>query len=164
MNGDIILLIIDILKNVFNNTELVSIFTMYKPLRFRDWFSKTSLSGFKTMFFCATNDFIIPHDVVGAILYGEALVGAQEVFFCDEVRETFTPSLISFVPDCPSYLNAIKSMGYQDIVDEFNQHNKEVFRFVKERYATKPYDPDEVVQKIESLIRPEYMKIIKKHQ
>lgn len=137
---------------------------MYKPLRFRDWFSKTSLSGFKTMFFCATNDFIIPHDVVGAILYGEALVGAQEVFFCDEVRETFTPSLISFVPDCESYLNAIKSMGYQDIVDEFNRHNEDVLQFVKERNDTEPYDTEEVVKKIESLIRPEYMAIIKDHQ
>ena len=68
---------------------------MYKPLRFRDWFSKTSLSGFKTMFFCATNDFIIPHDVVGAILYGEALVGAQEVFFCDEVRIVYQKVCLS---------------------------------------------------------------------
>lgn len=137
---------------------------MYKHLRFRDWFSKTSLSGFKTMFFCATNDFIIPHDVVGAILYGEALVGAQEVFFCDEVRETFTPSLISFVPDCPSYLNAIKSMGYQDIVDEFNRHNGDVLQFVKERFDTEPYNTKEVVKKIESLVRSEYMAIIKKTQ
>ena len=137
---------------------------MYKPLRFRDWFSKTSLSGFKTMFFCATNDFIIPHDVVGAILYGEALVGAQEGFFCDEVREIFTPSLISFVPDCPSYLNAIKSMGYQDIVDEFNRHNEDVLQFVKDRFDTEPYNSKEVVKKIESLVRPEYMAIIKQHQ
>ena len=135
---------------------------MYKPLRFRDWFSKTSLSGFKTMFFCATNDFIIPHDVAGAILNGEALAGADEVFFCDEVRETFTPSLISFVPDCQSYLNAIKSMGYQDIVDEFNRNSEEVLQFVKERYDTEPYNTKEVVKKIESLVRPEYMDIIKR--
>lgn len=136
----------------------------YKPLRFRDWFSKTSLSAFKTLFFCATNDFIIPHDVAGAILYGEALVGAQEVFFCDEVRETFTPSLISFVPDCQSYLNAIKSMGYQDIIDEFNRHNEEVLQFIKERFDTEPYNTKEVVKKIESLVRSEYMAIIKKTQ
>lgn len=164
MNGDIILLIIDILKNVFNNTELVSIFTMYKPLRFRDWFSKTSLSGFKTMFFCATNHFIIPHDVVGAILYAEALAGAEEVTFDDDVLKLFTPSLITFVPDCQSYLNAIKSMGYQDILDEFNRHNEEVLQFVKERFDTEPYDTEEVVKKIESLVRPEYMAIIKKVQ
>ena len=137
---------------------------MYKPLRFRDWYTKTSLSAFKTMFFCATNDFIIPHDVAGAILYGEALAGADEVTFDASFLNTITPSLFTFVAEAQSYLNAIKSMGYQDIVDEFNQHNKEVFQFVKERYATKPYDTDEVVKKIESLVRPEYMAIIKQHQ
>ena len=40
----------------------------------------------------------------------------------------------------------------------------EVFQFVKERYATEPYDTDEVVRKIESLVSPEYMAIIKQHQ
>lgn len=137
---------------------------MYKPLRFRDWFSKTSLSGFKTMFFCATNDFIIPHDVAGAILYGEALAGADEVTFDASFLKNITPSLVTFVSEAQSYLNALNSMGYQDIVEEFNRHNMEVFDFVKEHYATKPYNTDEVVKKIESLVKPEYMAIIKQHQ
>ena len=136
---------------------------MYEPLRFRDWYSKTSLSAFKTLFFCATNDFIIPHDVVGAILYGEALLNAQEVYFGAEIRRMFTPTLFSFIPDCRSYLNAIKSMGYQDIVDEFKHHNEEFSQFVRERFSTEPYYTDEVVKKIESLVRPEYMAIIKRY-
>lgn len=137
---------------------------MYKPLRFRDWYSKTSLSAFKTLFFCATNGFIIPHDVVGAILYGEALAGADEVTFDASFLKNITPSLVTFVPHCQSYLNAIKSMGYQDIVDEFNGHNIEVSQFVEERFATEPYDPDLVVKKIKTLVRPEYMAIIQKAQ
>lgn len=137
---------------------------MYKPLRFRDEFSKTSLSAFKTLFFCATNDFIIPHDVVGAIFYAEALAGAEEVTFDDDVLKLFTPSLITFVPDCQSYLNAIKSMGYQDIVDEFNRKQKEVLQFVKEHVAHEPYNSDIVLKKIESIVPQQYMTIIKNNQ
>ena len=137
---------------------------MYKPLRFRDEFSKTTLSAFKTLFFCATNDFIIPHDVVGAILYAEALAGAEGVTFDDDVLKLFTPSLITFVPDCQSYLNAIKSMGYQDIVDEFKRHNEVITHFIEEKLAIESYNTDEVVKKIESIVRPEYMVIINKCQ
>lgn len=137
---------------------------MYKPLRFRDWFSRTSLSAYKTLFFCATNDFIIPHDVAGAILYGEALAGAEDITFDASFLKNVTPSLVTFIPDAQSQLNAIESMGYQDIVDEFNLHNKEIFDFVNERLTTNPYNADEVVKKIESLVRPEYMAIIKQHQ
>lgn len=137
---------------------------MYKPLRFRDWFSRTSLSAYKTLFFCATNDFIIPHDVAGAILYGEALAGAEDITFDASFLKNVTPSLDTFIPDAQSQLNAIKSMGYQDIVDEFNRHNEDVLQFVKERFDTEPYNTKEVVKKIESLVRPEYMAIIKKVQ
>jgi hypothetical protein len=49
-------------------------------------------------------------------------------------------------------------------LDEFNRHNEEVLQFIKERYDTEPYNTDEVVKKIESLVRPEYMAIIKKTQ
>ena len=136
---------------------------MYKPLRFRDGFSKTYLSGYKTLFFCATNHFTIPHDVVGAILYSEALAGVEEVDFGENTLELFTPSLVTFVSDAVSYLNAIKSMGYQDIVDEFNRNNTEVFQFVKERFATEPYDIDIVLKKVESIVPQRYMTIIKSY-
>lgn len=137
---------------------------MYEPLRFRDWYSKTSLSAFKTLFFCATNDFIIPHDVVGAILYGEALLNAQEVYFGAEIRGMFTPTLFSVIPDCRSYLNAIKSMGYQDIVDEFNRKQEEVLQFIKEHIAHEPYNSDIVLKRIESIVPQQYMTIIKNNQ
>ena len=137
---------------------------MYKPLRFRDEFSKTSLSAFKTLFFCATNDFIIPHDVVGAILYAEALAGVEDVTFDDDVLELFTPSLNTFIADCQSYLNAIKSMGYQDIVDEFNLKQKDVLQFVKEHIAQGPYNVDIVQQKVESIVPQQYMTIIKSNK
>lgn len=136
---------------------------MYRSLRFRDEFSRTSLSGFKTLFFCATNHFIIPHDVVGAILYAEALAGAEEVTFEEDVLELFTPSLTSFVPDAESYLNAIRSMGYQDIVDEFNLKQEEVLQFVKEHIAHEPYNADIVLKKVESIVPWQYMKIIQNH-
>ena len=134
----------------------------YKPLRFVDPYGKTSLSSRKTLLFCAYCHFTIPHDVVGAILYSEALSGAAEVYFGRDVLDLFTPSLHSFIDDVDWYLAAIKSMGYQDIVDEFNRNNDGITRFVKERFASADYDTHEVVKKIESLVRPEYMEIIKK--
>ena len=137
---------------------------MYKPLRFRDEFGRTSLSGYKTLFFCATNHFIIPHDMVGAILYAEALAGVEDVTFDDDVLKLFTPSLITFIPDCQSYLNAIKSMGYQDIVDEFNRKQKEVLQFVKKHIAQGPYNVDIVQQKVESIVPQQYMTIIKSNK
>lgn len=137
---------------------------MYKPLTFRDDYSSTYLSAFETLFFCATNDFIIPHDVVGAILYAEVLGEAEEVFFSKEFIEKYTLDLRSLVPDGDSYFNAIKHMGYQDIIDELDCNSQKINAFIKEKFTTEPYDTEEVVKKIESLIRPEYMAIIKKHQ
>ena len=137
---------------------------MYKPLTFRDDYSSTYLSAFETLFFCATNDFIIPHDVVGAILYAEVLGEAEEVFFSKEFIEKYTLDLRSLVPDSDSYFNAIKHMGYQDIIDELDCNSQKINAFIKEKFTTEPYDTKEVVKKIESLIRPEYMAIIKKHQ
>ena len=138
--------------------------TMYKPLIFGDDYSKTFLSAFETLFFCATNNFTIPHDVVGAILYSEVLVCAEEESFSSEFIEKYTISLRSFVPDGDSYFNAIKFMGYQDIIDVFNIHSQEISAFIKERFAAGPYKIDEVVKKIESLVPPEYMAIIMKYQ
>lgn len=137
---------------------------MYKPLTFRDDYSRTYLSAFETLFFCATNNFIIPHDVVGAILYAEVLDEAEEVFLSNEFIEKYTLDLRSFIPEGDSYFNAIKHMGYQDIIDEFDCNSQKINAFIKERFVTEPYDIEEVVKKIESLVRPEYMSIMKKHQ
>ena len=136
---------------------------MYKPLAFGDEYSKTYLSAFETLFFCATNNFTIPHDEVGAILYAEVLACAENMSF-----GAFVPDGDSlkydFVPEGDSYFNAIKFMGYQDIIDVFNSHSQEISAFIKERFAAEPYKIDEVVKKIESLVPPEYMAIIKKYQ
>lgn len=136
---------------------------MYKPLTFGDEYSRTYLSAFETLFFCATNNFTIPHDVVGAILYAEVLACAEDMSF-----GAFVPDGDSlkydFVPEGDSYFNAIKFMGYQDIIDVFNRHSQEISAFIKERFAACPYKIDEVVKKIESLVPPEYMAIIMKYQ
>lgn len=55
-------------------------------------------------------------------------------------------------------------MGYQDIIDELDCNSQKINAFIKEKFTTEPYDTEEVVKKIESLIRPEYMAIIKKNQ
>lgn len=125
-------------------------------LRFRDPYGKTTLSARKTLLFCAYNRFVIPHDIVGAILYGEALSGVDEVFFGQDVMEEFTPSLNSFVPDVDWCLAAIKDMGYQDIVDEFNVKSEEVSRFVEEKFVKYPYDIELVKDKVISVIPDQY--------
>ena len=137
---------------------------MYKTLRFRDPYGNTSLSARKTLLFCAYYHFVIPHDVVGAILYGEALVGSDKVHFERDVLDLFSPSLCSFVENVDWYLAAIESLGYPDIVEEFNRHNEEVAQFVSERFANEAYDVDIVREKVESLVPPQYMAIIKQTQ
>ena len=120
---------------------------MYKPLTFGDEYSKTYLSAFETLFFCATNNFTIPHDVVGAILYAEVLTCAEDISFG------------AFVPDGDSLKYDFVPEG-----DVFNRHSQEISAFIKERFAADPYKIDEVVKKIESLVPPEYMAIIMKYQ
>ena len=129
---------------------------MNKPLKFRDPYGNTTLSARKTLLFCAYNRFVIPHDIVGAILYGEALSGVDEVFFGQYVMEEFTPSLHSFVPDIDWCLAAIKDMGYQDIVEEFNAKSNEVARFIEETFGENPYDIDLVRNKVISVIPKQY--------
>lgn len=129
---------------------------MTTHLKFRDPYGKTTLSARKALLFCAYNRFVIPHDIVGAILYGEALSGVNEVFFSQNVMESFTPSLNSFIPDVDWCLAAIKDMGYQDIIDEFKAKSEEVARFVDETFVEYPYDIDLVREKVISVIPTQY--------
>ena len=76
--------------------------------------------------------------------------------FSKEVMEEFIPSLHSFVADIDWYLAAIKSMGYQDIVDEFNALSVDVANFIGERFATEPYNPEVVKEKVLSIIPSQY--------
>ena len=131
-------------------------------MKFYDPYGKTRLSGRKTLLFCAYHQFTIPHDIVGAILYSEALKGVEEVTFDREVMDEFTPSLNSFVPDIDWILAAIKSMGYQNIVDEFNAQSADVASFVEERFATEPYDPAVVKEKVKAIVPDAYKKYLQK--
>ena len=81
-----------------------------------------------------------------------------------DVLDLFSPSLCSFVENVDWYLAAIESLGYPDIVEEFNRHNEEVAQFVSERFANEAYDVDIVREKVESLVPPQYMAIIKQSQ
>lgn len=81
-------------------------------IKFEDPRTGVSLTGKQTLLFCARHGFTIPHDVVGRILYTDVVNG-----FTDDVTENF--SLYDLLEDAESYLKAIESMGYADIVNEF---------------------------------------------
>ena len=136
---------------------------MYTRLKFHDPYGKTSLSSRKALLLCAYCHFTIPHNVVGAIIFGDALAGVRETYFDRDVRSTMTLGLRSFV-ETDWYLPAIKSMGYPDIVRQFNRIDKKVQKFIARRFATEPYDIDVVYEKVESLIPRKYMAIIRKSQ
>lgn len=136
----------------------------YKELRFTDPYGKTSLSSLKTLLFCAYLHFSIPHDVVGAILYGMVLAGSSKASFGHDTQ--CVSDLSPFVcVECADWcLPAIESMGYPDIVEEFKHLDDEMVRFLEENYLDKPWDIDIIRKKIESIVPQQYMTIIKNNQ
>ena len=95
------------------------------------------MSGRKTLLFCAYNQFLIPHDVAGAILYSEAINGLSELDFDSELFQICTPSLVSFIDDADWFLAALRSMGHGDIADEFDVLNDSVREYVRENFVQK---------------------------
>ena len=118
----------------------------------------------ETLLFCAYNHFTIPHDFVGAILFGDALAGHVEQIKALWNINMFVPSLYTFIADADWYLAAIKSMGYPDIVEEFEKVNREYHEYAKNHHYTDPDNLDLLTQKLESLIPARYMDIIQKCQ
>lgn len=118
----------------------------------------------ETLLFCAYNHFTIPHDFVGAILFGDALAGQVEQIKTLWDINMFVPSLYTFIADADWYLAAIKSMGYPDIVEEFKSVNREYHEYAKNHHYTNPDNLDLLTQKLESLIPACYMDIIQKCQ
>ena len=118
----------------------------------------------ETLLFCAYNHFTIPHDFVGAILFGDALAGQVEQIKALWDINMFVPSLYTFIADADWYLAAIKSMGYPDIVEEFKSVNREYHEYAKNHHYTNPDNLDLLTQKLESLIPARYMDIIQKCQ
>ena len=104
-------------------------------MTFRDPYGKTRMSGRKTLLFCAYNQFLIPHDVAGAILYSEAINGLSELDFDSDLFQICTPSLVSFIDDADWILAALRSMGHGDIADEFDVLNDSVREYVRENYG-----------------------------
>ena len=137
---------------------------MYRTLIFNDPFGGTSMNARETLLFCAYNHFTIPHDFVGAILFGDALAGHVEQIKALWDIDMFVPSLCSFIADADWYLAAIKSMGYPDIVEEFESVNREYHEYAKNHHYTDPDNLDLLTQKLESLIPARYMDIIQKFQ
>ena len=137
---------------------------MYRTLIFNDPFGGTSMNARETLLFCAYNHFTIPHDFVGAILFGDALAGQVEQIKALWDINMFVPSLYTFIADADWYLAAIKSMGYPDIVEEFESVNREYHEYAKNHHYTDPDNLDLLTQKLESLIPACYMDIIQKCQ
>ncbi len=137
---------------------------MYRTLIFNDPFGGTSMNARETLLFCAYNHFTIPHDFVGAILFGDALAGQVEQIKALWDINMFVPSLYTFIADADWYLAGIKSMGYPDIVEEFESVNREYHEYAKNHHYTDPDNLDLLTQKLESLIPARYMDIIQKCQ
>ncbi len=127
---------------------------MNKPISFYDPYGNTRLSGRKTFLFCAYHGFIIPHDIAAAILYAEVYKGALNIDF-GRVLGVITPSLNSFLADADWYLAALKDMGYQDLVDEFNRLNKRMRCFMKKWLTKNPYSISAVLRKLDEIL-PKY--------
>ena len=137
---------------------------MYRTLIFNDPYGETSMNARETLLFCAYHHFTIPHDIVGAILFGDALAGQVEEIKALWDINIFVPSLYTFIADADWYLAAIKSMGYPDIVEEFERINREYHEYAKNHHYTDPDNLDLLTQKLESLIPACYMDIIQKFQ
>lgn len=137
---------------------------MYRTLIFNDPYGGTTVNSRETLLFCAYNHFTIPHDFVGAILFGDALAGQVEQIKALWDINMFVPSLYTFIADTDWYLAAIKSMGYPDIVEEFESVNREYHEYAKNHHHADPDNLEALTQKLESLIPARYMDIIQKRQ
>ena len=104
----------------------------------------------ETLLFCAYNNFTIPHDIVGAILFGDALASQVEEII-----------MYTFIADADWYLAAIKNMGYPDIVEEFERINREYHEYAMNYHPDNQDNLEPLIQKLESLIPSCYMDIIK---
>ena len=137
---------------------------MYRTLIFNDPFGGISMNARETLLFCAYNHFTIPHDIAGAILFGDALAGQVEQIKALGNINMFVPSLCTFIADADWYLAAIKSMGYPDIVEEFERINLEYHEYASNFHTDDPDNLEALTQKLESLIPARYMHIIQKTQ
>ena len=137
---------------------------MYRTLIFNDPFGGTSMNARETLLFCAYHHFTIPHDIVGAILFGDALASQVEEIITLSDINMFIPSLHTFIADADWYLAAIKSMGYPDIVEEFERINREYHEYASNFHTDDPDNLEPLTQKLESLIPARYMDIIQKCQ
>ena len=137
---------------------------MYRTLIFNDPYGGASMNARETLLFCAYNNFTIPHDIVGAILFGDALAGQVEQIKALWNINMFVPSLCTFIADADWYLAAIKSMGYPDIVEEFESVNREYHEYASNFHTDNPDNLEPLTQKLESLIPACYMDIIQKCQ
>ena len=137
---------------------------MYRTLIFNDPYSGASMNARDTLLFCAYNNFTIPHDIVGAILFGDALAGQVEEIITLSDINMFIPSLHTFIADADWYLAAIKSMGYHDIVEEFERINREYLEYAKNHHHGDLDNLEALTKKLESLIPARYMDIIQKCQ
>ena len=134
---------------------------MYRTLIFNDPYSGASMNARDTLLFCAYNNFTIPHDIVGAILFGDALAGQVEEIITLSDINMFIPSLHTFIADADWYLAAIKSMGYHDIVEEFERINREYHEYARNYHLGNQDYLEPLIQELESLIPSRYMDIIK---
>ena len=67
----------------------------------------------------------------------------------------------TFIADADWYLAAIKSMGYHDIVEEFERINREYLEYARNYHLGNQDYLEPLIQELESLIPSRYMDIIK---
>lgn len=129
-------------------------FTFKVPL------ARKTLSGRETLFFCAKNNFSLSHDLAGAILYADIIEGCREQI--PVLHGLCYPTFETFLSNEDWYLGAIEDLGYNDIVEEYNNINEKVYDLVRKEYADG--NDNALIDKIIDLLPHKYMEVIKKRE
>ena len=127
-------------------------------LSFHDPYYNTRLTGRKTFFFCAYHHFVIPHDTAAAILYGDLMQGMYDEGFGPEYLKEFNIAASSFLAEADWYRAALRSMGYNDIAEEYEQIDETVRQFAIKQRNDGIYDDEPIKEKIMSLIPEKYIR------
>lgn len=129
-------------------------FTFKVPL------ARKTLTGCDVLLLCAKNNFSLPHDIAGAILYGDIIEGCREQI--PILRGFCYPNLDTFLSNSDWYLGALDDLGYHDIVEEYNSINEDVTELVREEYANE--DDNSLIEKIVCMLPKKYIEVLKERE
>lgn len=131
---------------------------MKYSLSFYDPYCQTRLTGRKAFFFCAYHQFSIPHDTAAAILYGDLLQGLYDYRFDPDFLKEFNIKASSFLSDADWYTAALRSMGYDDIAEEYELIDEKARQFALQQREDGVFDDSLIKEKILSLIPEKYIR------